>query len=147
MTEREPLAGPEAVRVAMTNCAVMRVGLATTTLLTVTPAPETATVEPAAKFVPVIAMDTVAPGAPNAGVIAVAAGAGGVIVNAADVADPPTVIDRAPAAAPIAIVSCAVICVALTTTALLTVTPAPETATAAPDAKLEPLIVTGTVAP
>ena len=46
-----------------------------------------------------------------------------------------------------AIVSVAVICVALTTVTVLAVTPVEETATVAPDTKFVPVRVTGTLAP
>ena len=58
---------------------------------------------------------------------------------------PPT--SRAPSAAPLAIVSVAVSCVADPTDTMLTVTPVPLRATVAPTANPVPLIVTGTAAP
>ena len=58
-----------------------------------------------------------------------------------------TVTLRAPAVALAAIDKVAVIWVALTTATLLTVTPAEETVTVAPETKFEPVRVTGTVSP
>ena len=58
-----------------------------------------------------------------------------------------TVTSRAPRAAPAAMPSVAVICVADPSNTLLTVTPVPLTLTLAPATKPEPVIVTGTEAP
>ena len=54
---------------------------------------------------------------------------------------------RALAVAVAEMVNVAVICVALTTTTLLTVTPVEETATVAPETKFVPVRVTGTLVP
>jgi hypothetical protein len=125
------------------------VALTTCTLLTVTPLPLTFTVELAAKFVPVNVTGIFAPCAPLAGLIEVRVGAA-VTVNVTPFVVTPddvTVTVSPPTAALAAIAKLAVICVALTTCTLLTVTPLPLTFTVVFPAKFVPVKVTGTFVP
>src|SRR5690349_19428384 len=71
------LAGPGAALAAMVNVAVICAALTTITLLTVTPALETATVAPETKLAPVRVTGTVAPWLPLAGLAEVNVGGGG----------------------------------------------------------------------
>src|SRR5690349_3163165 len=103
------------------------------------------TVAPLTKFVPVSVTEIVDPAPPDEGLRAVSVGWAGLIVNdtAGDV--PPAVVTvtfAVPRAAFAAIAKVAVICVALTTTTLLTVMSGPAL-TVAPLTKFEPVSVTG----
>lgn len=105
---------------------------------------------PAAKPVPVRVTGTFVPAAPLAGLIDVSVGAGGLTVNATAAVVPLDVVTvtlEAPKVAPAPIAKFAVICVALTTTTLLTVIPALFVFTVAPETKFVPVNVTGTVVP
>jgi hypothetical protein len=141
----------------MEKVAVIVVALTTVTLLALTPPPDTATVAPARKFVPVrvtcsdVGVMALDPRGPVFGEIAVRVGAAGAVtVKVTALLVPPPVVtvtflpDRV---ALVAMVKVAVIDVALTTVTPLTVTPVPDTATVAPATKLVPVSVTGTAAP
>jgi len=111
------------------------------TPLTVTPVPDTATVSPAARFVPVRVMFVVAPALPEAGLMELNVAAGTTVNATAELVLEPllTVTLRAPDAAELATAKFAVICVGLTTVTPLTVTPEPDTATVAPFEKFVPV--------
>jgi hypothetical protein len=146
VTVSPPVGAPAAIW----NVAVICVVLTTTTPLTVTPLPLTFTVEPAPKFVPVNVTGTLVPCTPLAGLTELSVGAAAVTVNVIPpLFCPPdvTVTISPPVLAFAAIVNVAVICVALTTTALLTVTPLPLRFTVEPAPKFVPVNVTGTLVP
>jgi hypothetical protein len=108
------------------------------------------TVAPERKFVPASVTLKLAPAAPLLGVIEVSVGGGWEIVNGTAGLVPPEVVTvtlAAPRVALAAIVNVAVICVALVTLTLLTPTPGLVTTTVAPETKLEPVSVTGTLVP
>jgi len=135
---------------AMANVAVIDVLLTTVRLLTVTPVPLTATVDPAAKSVPVSVTFTVCPCVPELGLTEVSVAAPEFTVNACE----PliwlllvTVTFWAPVGAFAAMVNVAVIDVLLTTVVLLTVTPVPLRLIVDPVAKFVPVRVTGTDVP
>jgi hypothetical protein len=110
----------------------------------------TATVAPDTKLKPLIVTGTVAPWTPLLGFNELITGTAAVMANVDGglvPAEVPTVTLKFPVAALPAIVKLAVICVALTTLTLLTVTPGLLIATVAPVVKFAPVIVTGTVAP
>src|SRR5689334_2349545 len=105
---------------------------------------------PAAKPVPVRVTGTFVPAAPLAGLIDVSVGAGGLTVNATAAVVPLDVVTvtlEAPKVAPALIAKFAVICVALTTTTLLTVIPGLVVLTVAPEMKLVPVSVMPTLLP
>jgi len=140
---------PSVAFAAIPRVAVICVALTTCTLLTVTPLPLRFTVAFAAKFVPVKVTGTFAPCTPLIGVIEVSVGVP-VTVKVAPfvvIPDDVTVTVSAPTVAFAAIPKVAVICVALTTCTLLTVTPLPLTFTVAFAAKFVPVKVTGTFVP
>jgi hypothetical protein len=144
------VSAPVAALAAICNVAVICVALTTTTLPTVTPVPLTFTVEPAPKFVPVSVTGTLVPCTPLVGLIEVSVGAPAFTVNVTPLLfSPPdvTVTVSPPVDALAATWNVAVICVALTTTALLTVTPLPLTFTVEPAPKFVPVSVTGTLVP
>jgi hypothetical protein len=135
---------------AMANVAVIDVLLTTTRLLTVTPVPLTATVEPAAKSVPVSVTFTLCPCVPELGLTEVRVAAAEVTVNACE----PliwlllvTVTFWGPTGAFAAMVNVAVIEVLLATVVPLTVMPVPLRLIVDPVAKFVPVSVTATAAP
>ncbi|HTE47192.1 MAG TPA: hypothetical protein VK636_18225 [Gemmatimonadaceae bacterium] len=75
------LRAPAVAAAPMTRLVVSDVALATVTVPTVTPVPDTATVAPETKLVPVSVTGTVAPTVPLDGAMVVSVGAGGLIVN------------------------------------------------------------------
>jgi hypothetical protein len=125
---------------------VICVGLLTVKLLTVTPAPKLTAVAPV-RLAPVMVTVTAWPCAAVVGLteVMVGAGAGTVTVKRLlPVPVPPPVVIAiflVPGAAPAAMVTEAVICVAPFTVKLLTVMPAPKSTTVAP-VKLAPVITT-----
>ncbi len=127
--------------------------LTTTTLLTLTPLPCTATVAGEVKFVPfsvtvILAPRDAAPGASDVRVGFTGAGAFTVKVWAALLpAVVATVTLRAPTAAVAAITNVAVSLVELATVTPVTETPVPLTATVVPGRKLDPASVTATLVP
>jgi hypothetical protein len=134
----------------MVNVAVMDVLLTTVVLLTVTPVPLTATVDPAVKSVPVSVTFTLCPCAPELGLTEVSVAAPEFTVNACEpVVLPPlvTVTFWAPVGAVAAMVNVAVIDVLLATVTLLTVMPVPLRLIVDPVAKFVPVSVTATAAP
>jgi hypothetical protein len=152
------LATPSTVTVTLTllpliqsgTCTVMLVVLQ---LLGVTPNPSRLTwLEPCAAPKPVPVIVRTVPTCPEVGERPVMAsvGADGVTVNVTALLVPPLVVTRtfaAPSAALAAMVRVAVIWVTLATTTLLTPIPGLLTATVAPETKLAPVRVTGTLAP
>ncbi len=122
-------------------------------MVTVIPDPEKFTRAPGEKLAPVNAALTLLPADSPPGFICVRitgerVGAVTVKVCAAVVIPPELRFTlRGPAAAVRSIPNWARIWVALDTTTLVTVIPAPETATLAPEVKLVPVSVTGTVVP
>jgi hypothetical protein len=142
VTERAPVAAPAAI----VNVAVIWVALATFTEETVTPVPETLTVAPVSKLVPVRVTVRVPPTSSVLGDCAVRVGAAPTVSEPLDVALVPsvlvTVTDRVPMAAPAVTVNVAVICVELVTLTDETVTPVPEALTVAPLSNPVPVSVT-----
>lgn len=137
----------------MWNTAVIVVAFTTTTLLTLTAPPCTATVAGAVKCVPVSVTLTLLPRVPEFGVSELstgfAAGAGFTVKETLPLVPPRpvTVTLRAPVEALAAIANVAVILVELATVMFDSVTPLPLTATVAPLAKLDPVSVTATFVP
>lgn len=145
------LRGPAAAAALMRNRAVICVGLTTFGLRAVTPLPETETVLPAVKRVPVNVTVIMVLLDPFAGLMAVRVGPevevtvkiAGAVVRPPEV----TVMFRAPDAAVASTTKFAVIWVALTTVGVLTVTPGPSTAIVDPLPKFVPVRVTLEVVP
>ncbi len=133
------------------NDAVMVVEFTTVTLLADTPLPEMLSVAGAVKLDPVSVTVTVVPRLPVFGESLLSTGlAGAVTVKACAPLVPAevfTVTLRAPVEAPAPIVNVAVILLALATATFETVTPEPLTVTEAPEMKLDPVSVTGTLVP
>jgi hypothetical protein len=105
---------------------------------------------PAVKKEPARVTENEEPVKPELGLMEASVGGAAFTVNGTVEEVPPeleTVTLNVPAVALAAITKFAVICEALTTTTLVTVTPGLETVTLEPDIKLAPARVTGTVAP
>jgi hypothetical protein len=142
------LVGPGVALAAMVKVAVIWVGLFTLTLPTVTPGPAL-TMAPEMKLAPVNVTGTLAPCVPLLGLMLVNTGGPTVIVKATGLLVPLEVVTvtlAGPVAALAAMVKVAVIWVRLFTLTLPTVTPGPAL-TMAPEVKLAPVSVTGTLAP
>ena len=141
---------PSVALPAIVKVTVICVELTTARLLTTISGLVVDTVAPDTKFVPASVALKLDPATPLLGVIEVSVGGPREIVNGTAAVVPPDVLTvtlAAPVAAVAAIVNVAVICVPLVTLTLLTVTPGLPTATVAPETKLEPVNVTGTVVP
>jgi hypothetical protein len=135
---------------AIVNVAVIRVPLALETLETVIPALSTPTLTGEAKFLPVSVTDTLAPCVPLVGLMLLRTGAGGVTVKTTAEEVPPAVVTvtfAGPVAAPEATANVAVIRVLLTTAILVMLTLLFAMLTVAPETKLAPVSVTGTLLP
>ena len=144
------------VRVAVRptwKVAVIAVGLTTATFETATSLPDTLTVAGEVKFVPVSVTVTVAPRRAALGASEDSVGLGaGAALTVKDWAAlvPPLVVTVTlwePVAAVGAMTKVAVMRAELTTVTLATDTPAPPMAMVAPGLKLDPVSVTGTLAP
>lgn len=134
----------------MVKVALSDVGLATVTVLTVIPPPETATVvSPATKLVPVSVTGTTEPRAPVGGLIEVSVGVGGIVtVKATALLTPPGAVTVTFLAVPVAPavkvkVKVVVTCVSLTTVTGPTVTLPPDTVTAVAPVNPLPKRLTG----
>jgi hypothetical protein len=141
---------PNVALPAIVKVAVIWVELTTARLLTAMSGLVVDTVAPDTKFVPASVTVKLDPATPLLGAIEVSVGAPREMVNGTAAVVPPGVVTvtlAAPTAALAAMVNVAVICVALVTLTLLTVTPGLPTATVAPETKLEPVKVTGTLVP
>jgi hypothetical protein len=111
--------------------------------LTVIPAPNRA-VAPAWKSDPITSTESLVPLAPLAGDVEVGAGAGSIVRQSVQVADPApsvTVTSRTPIGAVAAAFTLTVSLVLLTKVVEGTVTPVPDTEAVAPDVKLLPVTV------
>ena len=154
-TVTDTLWAPSAAVAEMVKVALMVVGLATLTPLTVTPPPETATVTgPTAgkgKLVPVSVTGIVVARPPVDGVIEVNVGVGGIVtVKATVLLTPPgavTLTFLAVPAAPAAMVKVVVTWVSLATVMGPTAMPPPDTVTAVAPVKPLPKILTGIATP
>jgi len=135
---------------AMVNVAVIEVPLTTAVLLTVTPVPLRAIVDPAEKSVPVNVTITAWPSAPELGLTEASVAAPEFTVNACEPLILLLLVTEtfwAPVGALAAMVNVAVIDVLLTTVVLLTVIPVPLRLIEDPVAKFVPVSVTATAAP
>ena len=145
------VAAPSVAFAAIVKVAVICVALSTAMFETAIPGLLTAIAALELKFVPLRVTETLAPGIPFDGLIEDSVGVGAVTVNAAGALLPPRAVDTVmlsvPRTALDAMPNVAVIWVALFTLTLLTVMSGVPALTVAPEAKLVPLIVTGTVAP
>src|SRR3982750_4810810 len=109
-----------------------------------------ATVAPAVKLEPLRLTEKLDPITPLGGVMEESVGGAALVENGTDGLMPPDVVTETlavPTTAFAAIVNVAPICVEFTAFTLLTVMPGLLTATMAPETKLEPLRVTGTLLP
>ena len=141
---------PGGALAAMAKVAVIRDELTTLTLLTVMLGLVVVTVAPVRKLEPLRLTEKLDPITPVEGAMEASAGGAAFVVNVTDGLLPPDVVTvtlAVPTAALAAIVKVAVICAEFTTLTLLTVMPGLLTATMAPDTKLEPVRVTGTLLP
>jgi hypothetical protein len=142
---------PSGASLEMFRVAVTCVGETTVRLVTGIRAPTPVTAKAPVRLVPVKVTVTLVPRAPEMGEIDVSVGAGGAVtVNVTGLVIPPGVDTRtflAVVAAVLLIVNVAVTAVALTTTRLLTVTPAPEMVTMKAPVRFVPVRVTGTAVP
>ena len=152
------LAGPSAAVAAMVKVAVICVELTTVVPVTDTNSLLTITKVLEPKLVPVKVTETAVPWAPLLGRIEVSVGGGGLMVNDTAPLVPPdadTVTLAAPSVALELMTKLAVICVELTTTILVTVTPGlmaaipvgTSTEMLTGETKPVPVRVTATVAP